>query len=735
MSGNDQADVLYGDEDNDVLRGGRGNDTLRGGQDDDTLFGDEGDDLLLGFTGSDRLEGGDNDDVLYGNNGADTLLGQLGNDRMFGELGDDTLIGDEGDDVAEGGPGNDTLTGDAGNDALYGDAGTDDISGGDGDDLLVAGDGIGDYLRGDDGNDHLVGSDDGDEDPKPGDTTFFGDRLLGGAGDDEIDGLSGADEIDGGSGNNILRGGLHGDTITGGTEAPLDVSFAMSLGPERRGPWGELSDSATLGGLTGVGGYEQSVLATDFGVYVAWVDWRNGNSEIYVAFHPKDVGQWTQLTGFNGYGSASGGGISNDVEQSRRPTLFRTENSEDIIVAWTSIKADGSSTIEVAMEERNWDRLPNPAQTGFADHAVSVAFSDESGLIAWIDNSTGIKQARVAQFIYEPNCFVGFLPNTFGPSGIPLGVNVTQIDLAATEFQAALVMAYGDLNDHDLLISASAGNNVLTEINLCPAVPFADADVMSPSNWRNLHRETTDDLTQPTIAIQLIDQRSQGQNEVELETDVIVAWQRSNQRVDQIDGLVIRIPLSGPPLPAQQLIPSYLRDAAPRTTATEVTDVLGYATHPELAASYFGTYLAWIDDTTLGDDGDSSLFILSRFRDTNAANYQLSEMEALDASGRGLSRTGRSAQSLSIGLDQVGFASTSPYVVWTEAAAPIDSSLSEAPARSIYLRVNQDGLTLIDDRQATTKFQAGQTNVLDNDLNLFGNWKAGLWLLMVDPLK
>lgn len=136
----------------------------------------------------------------------------------------------------------------------------------------------------------LIGSDDGDEDPKPGDTTFFGDRLQGGDGDDTIDGLGGADEIDGGAGNNVLRGGLHVDTVVGGSEAVPDLQFNMSQGPERRGPWGELSDSATLSGLTNVGGFEQAVLAVDFGVYVAWVDWRNGNSEIYVAFHPKDVG-------------------------------------------------------------------------------------------------------------------------------------------------------------------------------------------------------------------------------------------------------------------------------------------------------------------------------------------------------------------------------------------------------------------------------------------------------------
>ena len=724
LRGNNQSDVLYGDEGDDQLRGGLGNDTLRGGQDNDTLFGDQGDDLLLGFTGIDRLEGGDGDDVLYGNNGADTLLGQSGNDRMYGELGDDLLIGDLGDDVAEGGAGDDTITGDSGNDALYGDDGTDDLAGGDGDDLLNAGDGIGNFLRGDAGNDRLIGSDDGTDDPKPGDTTYFGDRLQGGDGDDEIDGLGGADEIDGGAGNNTLRGGTHGDTITGGSEAPLDLQFSMSQGPERRGLWGELSDSATSSGLTNIGGLEQAVLATDFGIYVAWVDTRNGNSEIYVAFHPKDVGAWTELTGLNGFGSASGGGISNDSAQSRRPTLFRTENSDQLVVAWTSIQPDGSSTIEVAMQERNWQRVANPAQTGAADHAVSVAFSDDSGLLAWIDNSTGTKQAKVAQFVYEPSCFIGFLPSSFAPGGVPANVDVSQIDLTATEFQAAMVLTYGDLNDHDLVITANSGSNLLSETNLCPALPFANVDVRTPTAWSVLHRETVDDLTQPTIAIQLIDQQSQGQNEEAVATDVIVAWQRSNQRIDQVDGIVIRIPITGSPLAPRQLIPEYQRDSGPRLSATAVTDILGFAIKPELAASYFGTYLAWIDDSTLGGDGDSSLAILSRMRDVQATDYVLSELEPSDASGRGLSTTGRSAQSLSIGLDQVGFASTNPYVVWTEAATPTDSLTTAAPEQSIYLRVNQEGLTLVDDAAQMTKFGSRQVDVLANDKSLFGELQA-----------
>ncbi len=376
------------------------------------------------------------------------------------------------------------------------------------------------------------------------------------------------------------------------------------------------------------------------------------------------------------------------------------------------------------MQERNWARITNPGQTGAADHAVSVAYSDNSGLMAWIDSSTGVKQAQLAQFVYAPGCFIGFVPGVISTGGVPAGIDVAQIDLTATEFRAAMVMSYGNLSDHDLVITANASFGLLTEANLCPAAPNANVDVRTPSPLNVLHRETTDDLTMPTIAIQLIRQESQGQNEERLETDVIAAWQRSNQRVDLIDGIVIRVPLDGPPQPAQQLIPEYKRDSGPRLSADAVTEFAGYSTMPELAASFFGTYLAWIDDTTLGGDGDSSLFILSRYRDPSATDYVLTELEPQDASGRGLSTTGRSAQSLSIGLDQVGFASTSPYVVWTEAAAPTDSSTSDAGQRSVYLRVNQEGLTLLDDAAQMTKFGSRDINVMDNDLNLFGELEA-----------
>ncbi len=771
IRGNNQADLIYGDDGDDNIAGNSGNDTIRGGNGDDTIRGNQGDDLLLGFSGVDTISGDEGNDVIYGNNGNDILHGNVGNDRLYGELGDDVLFGDDGNDVLEGGAGGDTLSGNNGDDALYGDGGIDELSGGNGNDILIAGNGIGDFLRGDAGNDTIVGSDDGSNDPNAKDTTYFGDRIEGGDGDDTIDGLGGSDIINGGSGRDRINGGTHNDIITGGPDvvagllrdddeidggdgddsiqggdgddiirggsglntingglgtntidsnghAPVPI-FAMSLGPERRGKWAELSGSATQNGLSNVGGFEEAAYATDFGVYVAWVDWRNGNYEIYVAFHPNGVGDWISLVGFDGNGSASGGGISNDREQSRRPTLFKPKNSESLVVAWTSIKDDGTSTIEVAREETNWSRVINPAQTGFADNAILVQYSEESGLLAWLDTSSGFQRANVTQFVYEPSCFVGFIGGG-EVGGAPPNVDIRQLDIDATEFRAAIVTSYGDSLDHDIQVVVNRSTNLLDETGLCPGVPNANVQVLTPKQWQTIHTETTGDTSQPTVGVQLIALTSQGQNEVELDTDVLVAWERTSDHENQVDGIVINIPMSGPISQPSQLVPQYGSDSLPRLQADSVSDTVGYTALPDLDASYYGTFLAWMDDGTFADGGRSSIYILSRYRDTTPGPYVMREFEPLDASGRGLSRTGGSLQSLSIALDENGFASTFPYIVWTEEATIASDAMPESPMEGVYLRVTQPGLALVDDSSTAGKFQKQETNVLANDLNLFG---------------
>ena len=556
IAGNDDADFIYGDEGDDEVLGGSGSDTIRGGSGDDVLHGNEGDDLIIGFSGADIIDGDVGDDVIYGGTQIDTIRGGLGNDRIYGELGDDMLSGNEGDDVVEGGGGDDMIEGNAGNDSLYGDDGQDTISGGLGDDFLFAGSGITNLLNGDEGNDTLVGSDDGTDDPKPTDTTFFGDRLNGGDGDDVIDGLGGGDIIDGGTGNNIVRSGTHIGSLINGIETAPNTSLALPIGPERRGVWAELSRSANDGGLTEVGGLEQSLFATVDGVYVAWVDWRNGNSEIYIAYHSYGVGEWTPLAGFGGADSASGGGISNDANQSRRPTLYQSDSSDSLVVAWTSIAPDGKSTIEVAREDTNWARVTNPGQTGTADHAKFVPFGNHSGLLFWLDDALGTGSTRlsVAQYAHVAGCV-----SAFGLAGgvitLPAGTDVKSYDAAGVEFRAAVALAYGTASDQDIAIVANTARSV-DESVLCPGVPNAKVQEYLIEDWHTLHTEIDGDTQNPDIGIQLL-ARQGVVGEERLATDIVAAWEISNERQNQVDGVVIQITLEGSVAPAAQLVPKY----------------------------------------------------------------------------------------------------------------------------------------------------------------------------------
>lgn len=718
---NEGNDLVYGDEGEDTIEGGAGNDTLRGGDANDFIRGDDGADLIMGYKGDDTLLGDEGDDVIYGGEQNDTIEGGEDNDRIYGEIGDDTLSGDQGNDVVEGGSGDDTIFGDAGNDALYGDKGEDAIFGGDGDDFLFAGDGVSNYLNGDDGNDVIVGSDDGDEDPKFGDTTFFGDRLNGGDGDDLIDGLGGADEIDGGIGNNTIRGGTHIDQILNGVDASLETSFQMPLGPDRRGRWAELSRSASYGGLSNVGGLEESVYVDDFGVYVAWVDWRNGNTEIYVAYHPFDVGVWTPLVGFNGLTSASGGGVSNDEAQSRRPTLFKTESNDSLVVAWTSIAADGSSTIEVAREDSNWNRVVNPGQTGSADEAKFVQFGDHSGLLFWIDThpTTEERTIAVSQYVFGEGCIDGFL-GTRGVANIPSGRNLKDYDAKAVEFQAVVALSYGDSNDQDIVVRLNNAS-LANESAFCPGVPNVALEDYVSGTWSTIHTIVEGDVQKPTVGIQYINQRGFIKGEIELEFDVGIAWEISNGRENQVDGLAIQVRL-GEPVNVVPITPKYDRDLQARVDAETISDSVFYSDKPSLDMSYYGTFLAWKQDSTIDGDGNSNIFVLGRYRDTTSANYVVSELNLGDASGDGISATGNSLRKINLDLAEDGFMSTSPVVVWNEGYTELQNNQTNLTINgsNVYLRVTLDGLQATDDKSLLTKFRRFRGNVLSNDKNLDG---------------
>ena len=286
------------------------------------------------------------------------------------------------------------------------------------------------------------------------------------------------------------------------------------------------------------------------------------------------------------------------------------------------------------------------------------------------------------------------------------------------------------------MVASSLDNGLQTETTLCPAVLNANVEVLTPAGLQTIHTEADPevDTTNPTIAIQYIQERSQGQNENRLETDVLVAWERSVDRSDQVDGVVIKVEMDGTIGLAQQLIPETLASGVPLLNSDTVSHANGYAAKPELAASYFGSFLAWMDDDTVDGNNDSSLFLLSRYRNETPGPYVISEFEQNDASGRGLSRSGGSLQSLSLGLPEYGFASTLPYMVWTEAGMQTPGS-GDSPLQSVYLRVTQQGLALLDDFSTGGKFRPQGLNALANDVNLFGEGDGRVVMIDGRPLE
>lgn len=696
LRGNEGNDVMYGDDGRDDLAGGSGNDTMRGGKDNDTMRGGEDDDLMLGHEGDDRIEGDGGNDVLRGWLGNDFIDGGQGDDRIDGEQGNDNLVGSSGNDLIFGGTGNDTILGNQGDDFLHGDEGVDLLRGHAGDDFLMAGDGIGNRLDGGPGNDHLVGSDDGSDDPNFSDLVPTGDLMSGGRGDDVIEGLGGADVIDSGSGNDVVWGGNHGDwiisgaglsptgdddddsvygglgddiiddaggndtllgnegsnTINGavappGTAAPRPT-LSLSKGPETGGDWQQLSNSATGNGLTQVGGFEEAVFADEDGVYVAWVDWHNGNSEIYLAFHPDGEGDWIEILG-----SASGGGISGDPDQSRRPTIAKS--GDELLVAWTSIDENGDSNIETALQSLNWGRRSTTGQTGNADHAQLVSYNNNSALLGWIDATTGTPEIRIDQYVHDA-CVNNYLSTSVAlyPQALPIS-DVSEFDMASLQHHAIIAASRRVGDAHDIEIWYSRQANFYDESVLCGGINPPPVDVFAPGTWDQIGDFDEGDDVQPAVELLLAD--SNGPNEIA--TQVYVAWHAVTDRDDQIHSYTREFGFfqSRP----WELMNPQSHGEGPRDVST-ISDTIGYSATPELDANGNGVFVAWMDDSVHQDaSGDASIYVMY----TDGMSNTFIERREHDASGRGISHTGGALRSLSM---DVYTDSDAPYVVWTDAS-------------------------------------------------------------------
>jgi Ca2+-binding RTX toxin-like protein len=169
--------------------------------------GGSGNDDLIGGSGYDSLHGGSGSDRIWGNGSRDFLAGQDGNDALSGGAGDDNLVGGMGNDREYGGAGNDSYT--QGYDVAGPDA--DLISGGDGKDMLSYSGRV---------KPVSVDSDSGRKDDGrkgEGDTVLGIEHIVGGAGNDVLNGTDGHDTLSGLGGDDYLNGHWFNDTLSGGT--------------------------------------------------------------------------------------------------------------------------------------------------------------------------------------------------------------------------------------------------------------------------------------------------------------------------------------------------------------------------------------------------------------------------------------------------------------------------------------------------------------------------------------
>ncbi|MCW5625825.1 MAG: hypothetical protein KIT73_14025, partial [Burkholderiales bacterium] len=402
----DARDWLYGEWGNDTISGDGGHDVIEGGFGDDHLIGGRGDDVLRAGFGSNRLEGGEGHDQLYGSDdGADHLLGGTGRDQLWGYAGNDTVEGGADDDILDGGAGDDVLSGDAGSDVLVGGADHDTLYGhsvsGAGDDRAV------DHLYGDFGT--------GLNETGSGRDRLFGqggnDLLFGEGGDDYIEGVAGfvVVEDSGGTGN-VIDFGDAGDTRTfvapvataAPTPRPVDFTNPRAAptlpdGADHRGRWGDLGGSAAGDGLSGDAGLSREpVIATGpSGTYVAWVDTRDGNPEIYVARHGVDG--WTSLAG-----SAGNGGISRSATVSLAPSLA-VDAAGRPVVAWTEVTAAGRNIRVMRFDAAAaggagaWESLGSVTGSSNADDA-QLAMTASGPAVVWLEGPADAKRIHARVF-------------------------------------------------------------------------------------------------------------------------------------------------------------------------------------------------------------------------------------------------------------------------------------------------------------------------------------------------
>lgn len=209
---------------------------LSGGGGSDTASWEASDTGVTVNLANGRNSGGAAGDVL---NAIENLKGSTKSDNLTGDGRDNVINGNGGGDVMNGGAGVDTLSYAGRTGAVTANLTTGANNQGDrflAFENLIGGEGN-DTLNGSAGA-NMVGGGDGDDriDGASGDDVLNGDagsdRLIGGSGADSMNGGAGGDMLDGGAGDDVIDGGAGSDTLTGGSGRDMFV-FADEGGTDR----------------------------------------------------------------------------------------------------------------------------------------------------------------------------------------------------------------------------------------------------------------------------------------------------------------------------------------------------------------------------------------------------------------------------------------------------------------------------------------------------------------------
>ena len=392
-----------------------------------------------------------------------------------------------------------------------------------------------------------------------------------------------------------------------GSNSDPQAVATLPAGPDYRGWWGEFSGSASGTGVSGDGGVAlESALAVGANVrYTAWSDTRNGSTEIYVARQSNGV--WEQLGG-----SASFGGVSGTLTQSRRPSIV--EQGGAPVVAWTEIAANGASNIKVARwngsawvamgESLDADGVSN---TGTADD-VQLLVTTTGVVAVWTDRTTGTPQVHARRFDSAASSWVA-LGGSVAVTSFAQGVTEVAAATDGTKVAVAWVQGTGDAAEIRAREFSGAAWTQLADASnnagpsRTPSIAYFDGALFAA--WRD---------------------QTSGREEIYVQRYASGTWSDTQAGSD---------------------------------TGTGVSATTGRAFSPKLQSGGGKLYLFWGDDSVQERPDNSVAFYVESY--VNGTGFV--EQMPGDASNRGVSPTRGIVTTLSAAVD----ASGRPFIAWNDA--------------------------------------------------------------------